>query len=220
LRSPGADARFPIAVLVSGSGTNLQAILDTVHGREGIEVAGVVSSKPGAKALARAQGAGIDTAVFEAAGYPDRAARDQEMAGWLRERRTELVVLAGFMELLTPGFLAAFPSRVINVHPSLLPAFPGAHPVEDQLAYGVKVSGVTVHFVDDGVDSGPIILQEPVRLSSIAGQKELLHRLHQTEHELLPRAIRLIALGAVGFDADNPRMVHVDESVLKHGERQ
>jgi phosphoribosylglycinamide formyltransferase 1 len=103
---------------------------------------------------------------------------------------------------------------VINVHPALLPAFPGAHPVEDQLAYGVKVGGVTVHFVDEGVDSGPIILQEAVRISHLDGSEELLDRLHETEHELLPRAIRLIALGAVGFDADNPRVVHVDESVL------
>jgi phosphoribosylglycinamide formyltransferase-1 len=214
---PGDGARFPIAVLVSGSGTNLQAILDQVHGHGGIEVAAVASSKPAVKALERAESAGVPTAVFEAASYPDRAARDEAMAGWLRDRGAELVVLAGFMELLSPGFLAAFPDRVINVHPALLPAFPGAHPVEDQLAYGVKVSGVTVHFVDERVDSGPIILQEPVRISHLDGHEELLDRLHQTEHYLLPRAIRLIALGAVGFDADNPRVVRVDESVLRDG---
>ena len=213
-----ADGRFPIAVLVSGSGTNLQAILDTVHGRGGIEVVGVASSKPAVRALERADKAGVETAVFEAAAYADRAARDEAMVAWLRERGTELVVLAGFMELLTAGFLEAFPGRVINVHPALLPAFPGAHPVEDQLAYGVKVGGVTVHFVDEGVDSGPIILQEPVRLTHQDGPDELLDRLHEAEHELLPRAIRLIALGAVGFHADNPRVVCVDESVLKDGE--
>jgi phosphoribosylglycinamide formyltransferase 1 len=216
---PGTGARFPIAVLVSGSGTNLQAILDRVHGREGIEVVGVASSKPAVRALERAERAGIEAAVFEAAAYPDRAARDEAMVRWLRERGVELVVLAGFMELLTPAFLEAFPGRVINVHPALLPAFPGAHPVEDQLAYGVKVGGVTVHFVDEGVDSGPIILQEPVRLSHRDGAAELLERLHEAEHELLPRAIRLIAIGAVGFDADNPRVVCVDESVLKDGEQ-
>jgi phosphoribosylglycinamide formyltransferase-1 len=215
---PGG-ARFPIAVLVSGSGTNLQAILDQVHGRGGVEVAAVASSKSSVKALERAEAANVETAVFEAASFPDRAARDEAMAAWLRDRGAELVVLAGFMELLTPGFLAAFPGRVINVHPALLPAFPGAHPVEDQLAYGVKVSGVTVHFVDEGVDSGPIILQEPVRISHIDRHEELLDRLHQTEHNLLPRAIRLIALGAVGFDADNPRVVRVDESVLRDGEQ-
>jgi phosphoribosylglycinamide formyltransferase 1 len=214
LRSRGADARFSIAVLVSGSGTNLQAILDRVHDRDGITVVGVASSKPGVEALARAARAAVPAATFEAADYPDRAARDQEMVEWLRERGAELVVLAGFMELLTPGFLAAFPNRVINVHPALLPAFPGAHPVEDQLAYGVKLGGVTVHFVDEGVDSGPIILQQALPISHLDRHDELLDRLHETEHELLPRAIRLIALGAVGFDADNPRMVHVDESVL------
>jgi phosphoribosylglycinamide formyltransferase 1 len=214
LRSPGADARFPIGVLVSGSGTNLQAILDRVHGRDGITVVGVASSRPGVEALARAARAGVPAATFEAAGYADRATRDHELVEWLRERGAELVVLAGFMELLTPGFLAAFPNRVINVHPALLPAFPGAHPVEDQLAYGVKVGGVTVHFVDEGVDSGPIILQKAVPISHLDRQDELLERLHETEHELLPRAIRLIALGAVGFDADNPRVVHVDEKVL------
>jgi phosphoribosylglycinamide formyltransferase-1 len=215
---PGADARFPIAVLVSGSGTNLQAILDGVHGREGIEVVGVVSSKPAVRALERAEQAGVEVAVIEAAAYRDRAARDAAMVTWLRERGAELVVLAGFMELLTPAFLEAFPGRVINVHPALLPAFPGASPVEDQLAYGVKVSGVTVHFVDEGVDSGPIILQEPVRISHLDRHEELLDRLHEAEHELLPRAIRLIAFGAVGFDADNPRVVCVDEGVLKDGE--
>jgi phosphoribosylglycinamide formyltransferase 1 len=216
---PGDGARFPIAVLVSGSGTNLQAILDQVHGRGGIVVAGVASSKPSVKALERAEAAGVETAVFEAASYPDRAARDEAMAAWLHDRDAELLVLAGFMELLTTGFLEAFPGRVINVHPSLLPAFPGAHPVEDQLNHGVKVSGVTVHFVDEGVDSGPIILQEPVRTSHLDGQEELLDRLHHAEHDLLPRAIRLIALGAVGFDADNPRVVRVDESVLRDGEQ-
>jgi phosphoribosylglycinamide formyltransferase-1 len=215
LPSPGADARFPIAVLVSGSGTNLQAILDRVHGHDGIEVVAVASSKPGVQALERAERAGVETAVFAAAAYPSRDERDREMAGWLRARGAELVVLAGFMELLRPGFLSAFPGRVINVHPALLPAFPGAHPVEDQLAYGVKVGGVTVHFVDEGVDSGPIILQEPVRISHHDDPDELLDRLHETEHDLLPRAIRLMALGAVGFDADNPRMVQVDESVLE-----
>jgi phosphoribosylglycinamide formyltransferase-1 len=139
------------------------------------------------------------------------------MVAWLRGQGAELVVLAGFMELLSPDFLAAFPARVINVHPSLLPAFPGAHPVEDQLAYGTKVGGVTVHFVDEGVDSGPIILQEAVPLSDLEGLDEVLDRLHETEHELLPRAIRLIAFGAVGFDADNPRVVHVDENALRDG---
>jgi phosphoribosylglycinamide formyltransferase-1 len=202
-------------VLVSGTGTNLQAILDRVHARDGIEVVGVASSKPAVRALERAREAGVETAIFEAGSFPDREARDRELASWLEEREVDLVVLAGFMELLTPDFLRRFQDRVINVHPALLPAFPGAHPIEDQLAYGTKVGGVTVHFVDEGVDSGAIILQEPVRLPYTRGEQEVLELLHEIEHELLPRAIRLIARGAVRIDRDNPRLVHVDESVLE-----
>jgi phosphoribosylglycinamide formyltransferase-1 len=206
--------RFPVAVLVSGSGTNLQAIIDTVHNHDGIEVVAVASSLSGVPALERARRAGIDTGVFEAAAYPRRHDRDLAIAAWLAEREVELVVLAGFMELLDPAFLARFPGRVINIHPSLLPAFPGAHPVEDQVAYGVKVGGVTVHFVDEGVDSGPIILQEAVRLEPEGDEEEVLEALHEIEHELLPRAVRLFARGAVRFDRDNPRRVLVDEEVL------
>ena len=206
---------FPIAVLVSGSGTNLQAIIDQVHGRDGIEVVAVASSKRGVRALERAEQAGIEARVFEAAAHPDRADRDRAIAEWLESLGVELVVLAGFMELLDADFLANFPNRVINVHPALLPAFPGAHPIEDQIAYGVKVSGVTVHFVDDGVDTGPIILQQAVTLPYTRDDKEILTVLHRTEHELLPRAVRLIANGAVSLDPDNPRLVRVDESALE-----
>jgi phosphoribosylglycinamide formyltransferase 1 len=208
------SAEFPIAVLVSGSGTNLQAILDTVHGQEGIEVAAVASSRAGVAALDRAERAGVPTAVFETASYPSRAERDDAMAGWLEGHGVRLVVLAGFMELLAPEFLERFPNRVINVHPALLPAFPGAHPIKDQIAYGVKVGGVTVHFVDDGVDSGPVILQEAVRLPQGATEEEVLDVLHDTEHELLPRAIRLFALGGIRTDELNPRLVLVEEGVL------
>jgi phosphoribosylglycinamide formyltransferase 1 len=202
---------FRIAVLVSGSGTNLQAILDKLHGRDGIEVAAVASSKPDVRALERAAAAGVETGVFEAGDYPSRAERDRAMAAWLKERRIELVVLAGFMELLDRAFLSEFPAGVINVHPALLPAFCGAHPVEDQIAYGVKVGGVTVHFVDDGVDTGPIILQQAVSLPYTRSKEDVLTVLHEAEHELLPRAIRLIARGAVSFDERNPRLVLVDE---------
>jgi phosphoribosylglycinamide formyltransferase-1 len=205
---------FPIAVLVSGSGTNLQAILDTVHGQEDIEVVAVASSRAGVAALDRAERVGVATEVFEAASYPSRAERDTAMADWLEGHGVRLVVLAGFMELVAPEFLARFPNRVINVHPALLPAFPGAHPVRDQIAYGVKVGGVTVHFVDDGVDSGPIILQEAVRLPQGATEEEVLDVLHDTEHELLPRAIRLFAHGGIRFDERDPRLVLVEEGVL------
>jgi len=200
---------------VSGSGTNLQAILDTVHDRDGIEVAAVASSKLGVKALDRARSAGVETHVFETAAYASRAHRDRAMATWLTEQGVELVVLAGFMELLDPSFLAEFPAGVVNVHPALLPAFPGAHPVEDQIAYGVKVGGVTVHFVDDGIDTGPIILQQAVPLPYTRSKEDVLTVLHEAEHELLPRAIRLIADGRVRFDERNPRLVLVDERALE-----
>jgi phosphoribosylglycinamide formyltransferase-1 len=205
-------------VLVSGSGTNLQAILDRVHGREGIVVEVVVSNRADARALERAQAAGVDTAVFDGAQYADRAERDRAMAGYLKQRGVQLVVLAGYMQLLDRDFLAEFPSAVINVHPALLPAFPGANPVRDQVAYGVKVSGVTVHFVDDGVDTGPIILQEALTLPENRDEEEILTALHRIEHDLLPRAIRLFARGGVRVDPANPRYVHLDEGVLaEHG---
>ncbi len=209
---------FRLAVLASGTGSNLQAILDKVHGRDGIDVVAVAANRPGTKALERAGAAGIERAVFEASGYADRAARDRAMADWVDGRGADLVVLAGFMELLTPAFLRPFQDRIINVHPALLPAFPGAHPIEDQLAYGIKVGGVSVHFVDEGVDSGAIILQEAVRLPYTRGKEEVLARLHEIEHELLPRAIRLISCGAVRVDRDNPRLVHVDETLLEGSE--
>ena len=208
---------FPIAVLVSGSGTNLQAILDRVHGRDGVEVDVVVSNRPGVQALERAHRAGVETAVFDAAEFASRAERDRAMARYLKDRGVRLVVLAGYMHLLDHGFLAEFPNAVINVHPALLPAFPGANPVQDQIAYGTKVSGVTVHFVDDGVDTGPIILQEAVTLSYTREEEEILTALHRTEHDLLPRAIRLFARGGVRIDASDPRYVHVDEGVLSDG---
>jgi phosphoribosylglycinamide formyltransferase-1 len=212
-------APFRIAVLVSGSGTNLQAIIDSLHDRKEIEVAAVASSKPGVKALARAEAKGIETAIFEASAFGTRAERDRAMAQWLKERAVELVVLAGFMELLDAAFLAEFPARVINVHPALLPAFPGAHPVEDQMAYGVKVGGVTVHFVDGGVDSGPIILQKAISLPYTRSKEEVLTVLHEAEHELLPQAIRLIARGGVSFDERNPRLVLVAEPLEHDGQR-
>jgi phosphoribosylglycinamide formyltransferase 1 len=208
---------YRIAVLVSGSGTNLQAILDEVHGRDGVVVDVVVSNRSDAQALERARAAGVETAVFDTAEYADRAERDRAMAGFLKQRGVRLVVLAGYMHLLDRMFLAEFPHAVINVHPALLPAFPGANPIQDQIAYGAKVSGVTVHFVDDGVDTGPIILQEAVTLPYTRNQEESLTALHRTEHDLLPRAIRLFARGGVRINPDNPRLVHVDEGVLRDG---
>jgi phosphoribosylglycinamide formyltransferase-1 len=186
-----------LAVLASGAGTNLQAILDTVHGRDGIEVAAVASDQPDAPALERARGAEIPTEVFAAASHPDRAARDTAMARWLGERDVELVVLAGYMQLLHPAFLRDFPERVINVHPALLPAFPGLDAIGQAVAYGVKVFGVTVHFVDEGVDSGPVILQRAVEIPEATDPEAVHDRLRPIEHELLTGAIHLIARGVV-----------------------
>jgi phosphoribosylglycinamide formyltransferase-1 len=199
-----------VAVLASGTGTNLQALLDQVHGAEGISIVAVASDKPDARALQRARTARIAHASFPLVVHPDRVQRDRAMADWLSERDVELVVLAGYMQLLSPEFLARFPDRVINVHPALLPAFPGLRPVDDALAYGVKVFGVTVHFVDAGVDSGPVILQRAVELPDASDRDSVLDRLHPIEHELLPEAVRLIARGAVSFDPANRRRVVIE----------
>ena len=199
---------FPIAVLVSGTGTNLQALLDTVHGHEA-QVVAVASSAPGALALERAAARGVMTAVFERSAYEDREARDAAMATWLSERGVRLIVLAGYMELLTFAFLERFPGAVINVHPSLLPAFPGLRAIEQALAYGVKVFGVTVHFVDAGIDSGAVIAQQAVELPQAREPGEVLAALRPIEHSLLPEAVRLFARGALGTDPENPRRVTV-----------
>lgn len=201
---------FRVAVLVSGEGTNLQAILDTVHGREGIEVVGVASSRPDARALERARRTGVEAATFPISGYSDRDERDRVLGDWLAERRVNLVVLAGFMEILSGAFIRRFEGRIINVHPSLLPAFPGLDALRRALEHGVKVIGVTVHFVDEGVDSGPIILQEPLELPYPRDVDEVEERVHAIEHRLLPRAIRLIAAGALHIDPDNPRLVSIE----------
>ncbi|MDQ3607879.1 MAG: phosphoribosylglycinamide formyltransferase [Actinomycetota bacterium] len=191
-----ADMPLPIAVLASGQGTNLQALLDTVHGREARIVA-VASDRPDAPALRRAVDAGVATATFAHAAFPDRAARDEAMAGWLAEQGARAVVLAGYMALLTPGFLARFPAGVLNVHPSLLPAFPGLRAVEQAVEHGVKVFGVTVHFVDEGVDTGPIVAQRAVELPDATDPAAVLATLRPLEHSLLPDAVRRLAAGAL-----------------------
>jgi phosphoribosylglycinamide formyltransferase-1 len=196
-----------VGVLGSGAGTNLQAILDTVHGRDGVEVVAVGSDKADAKALERAQAAGVETAVFARDDFEDRRARDGAMAEWLVEQGVGLVVLAGYMQLLNANFLGRFPQRVINVHPALLPAFTGIGAIEQALAYGVKVFGVTVHFVDEGVDTGPIILQRAIDLPEATDAAEVRDALRPIEHELLCEAVRLIARGAVRIDPANPRRV-------------
>ncbi|HEX3911352.1 MAG TPA: phosphoribosylglycinamide formyltransferase [Solirubrobacteraceae bacterium] len=194
--------RLPIAVLVSGTGTNLQALLDTVHGREA-QIVAVASNLADAPALARAAGRGVPAAVFARGDYGgDRGERDQALADWLLARGVRLVVLAGYMELLSGDFLRRFPGAVINVHPSLLPAFAGLDAIGQALAYGVQVFGVTVHFVDEGVDTGPIISQRAVELPRAREPGEVLAALRPLEHALLPDAVRMFARGELALGAE------------------
>ena len=197
-----------LAVLASGEGTNLQALLDTVHRREARVVA-VASDTPGCRALERAQAAGVPARTFARGDFGSREARDGAIAAWLREQGAEAVVLAGYMALLSPGFVRTFPDRILNVHPSLLPAFPGLHAVEQALDHGVKVFGVTVHLVDEGVDTGPIVLQAAVELPKADDTGEVLANLRPLEHTLLPEAVRLLAAGALRRDPQRPRRLVV-----------
>jgi len=171
-----------IGVLASGRGTNLQALIDA-----GLPIAAVASNRADAQALKRAEAAGIPARVFELERYPDREARDRELADWLRLRGVDLVVLAGYMHLLTAPFLERFPERIVNVHPSLLPEFPGARAIDDALTAGVETTGVTVHYVDEGLDTGAVIRQEPV---AVEPRDTLLERIHAVEHRMLPEVVR------------------------------
>ena len=198
-----------VGVLVSGEGTNLQAILDEVHGRDGIEVVAVASDKPGARALERAAAAGVARAAFPMAEHADRPARDAAIGDWLEAQGVELVVLAGYMALLDAGFIARFRDRVVNVHPALLPAFPGIRAIEQAVDYGVRIFGVTVHLVDEGVDTGPIILQGAIELPDASDPEAVHAALRPIEHELLCEAVRLLARGAVRREAPGSRRLVV-----------
>jgi phosphoribosylglycinamide formyltransferase-1 len=197
-----------IGVLASGGGTNLQALLDSVHGREA-QVVGVASDKRDAPALERARDAGVPTSVFPRDAFADRAARDRAIGDWLAAQGVELVVLGGYMAILDAAFITRFADRIINVHPSLLPAFPGIAAVQQAIDYGVKVFGVTVHFVDEGVDTGSIILQRSIELPGATDADAVLAALRPLEHALLPEAVRLIAAGLVHRDPAHPRRVVV-----------
>ena len=197
-----------VGVLASGAGTNLQALLDTVHGKE-VEIVAVASDKPAAPALDRARDRGVTTAVFPTEKYGDRVTRDRAMADWLLEQGVELVVTAGYMQLLEPTFLSRFPDRVVNVHPALLPAFPGIDAIEQAVAYGVKVFGVTVHLIDEGIDTGAVLLQAAIEIPDATDAAAVHVQLRQLEHRLLPEAVRLFARGAVSRDPDNPRRLIV-----------
>jgi phosphoribosylglycinamide formyltransferase-1 len=173
-----------IGVLVSGSGTNLQALIDA-----DLPIAAVASNRPNVQALERARGAGIETAVFDAADFESREARDIALAEWLQSRRVDLVVCAGYMHLFRKPFFDYYGGRIINTHSAPLPEFPGAHPIEDVLAAGVPETAATVHYVDEGMDTGPVIAVERVPVEPDDTVESLRERVKAVEHRLLPRVV-------------------------------
>jgi len=183
-----------IAVFCSGFGSNLQAIIDAVKkGKIGAKLRLVVSDNPACFALKRAKKAGIQTLVLEAKNFPTREAYDKEIIKELKKEKIDLIVLAGFMRLLSTHFVRAYKNRIINIHPALLPSFKGTHGIEDAFEYGVKVTGASVHFVDEKLDHGPIILQKAIEISEKDTLKSLEKKMHKAEHEIYPKAIQLIA---------------------------
>jgi len=202
---------FKLVVLASGTGSNLQAILDRLHLREGIEVVGVGSDKRGAPAIERGRAARIPVGIFPGEDFGDREERDAAMAEWIEERDADLVVLAGYMQLLSAAFVERFRNRIVNIHPALLPAFPGLDAIGQALAADADVTGVSVHFVDEGVDTGPVIAQREIEIPADRDRAALELAIHATEHQLYPEAIRMIAAGKVRIDADDPRQVVIDE---------
>lgn len=211
-----AAGPYRVVVLASGNGSNLQALIDKVHGREAqpggpvIQIAAVLSDQPGARALERAKLADIPTRVCASEADGGRAAQEGAILEALRGIAPDLVVLAGYMRIVPPDFVRAFPWRIVNLHPALLPAFPGTEGVKDALNHGVKVTGVTVHFVDEGLDTGPIIAQEAVRVEEGDTVDTLAERIHALEHELLPQVVRLLAAGRVSPPLPGSRVVQVD----------
>lgn len=206
------DSEFRVVVLVSGSGSNLQALIDGPHSdpASNVRISLVVASNPDAPALGRASRAGIAIAVVTQ-GDDSREERDRRLARIVAQGKPDLVVMAGWMSIVTDAFLGAFPDRVINLHPSLLPSFPGLHAIEQALEWGVRVTGVTVHYAEEAVDAGPPILQQPVPVLSGDTPETLAARIHAVEHTLLPQAVRAFAAGRVRRDPDHPRQVQVEE---------
>ena len=201
-----------VVVLVSGHGSNLQALLDAAAERgSGMTVVLVGADRPGAFGLERARRAGVDTAVVRPADHPDRPSFDLALRDLVAAARPDVVCLAGFMRILGPAFVGAFPDRILNTHPSLLPAFRGAHAVRDALAYGVKVSGCTVHLVDEQVDHGPVLFQAAVPVEPGDDEDRLHGRIKQEEHRLLPLAVRLVAEGRVRVEGRRARIVAAEE---------
>ncbi len=202
-----------LAVLCSGCGTNLQAILNAARrGTLRARVALVLSDQPDAYALTRARRAGVEARYVNPKAFPTRTAFERVLIELLDARRVRLVCLAGFMRVLSPVFVRHYRHRVLNVHPALLPAFPGVDAVRDALAWGVKVTGVTVHMVDEQVDHGPILLQEAVPVVPGDTEASLLKRLHRVEHRLLPRAIGLALSGRVQITGRTTRVTQLDSA--------
>jgi len=200
--------RMRVGVLASGRGTNFQAIADAAATASfPAEVAVLVCNVPGAPVLDRAKKAGVPSVVIDHRRFgTDREAWEREAVKALRDHRVELVVFAGFMRLVTPYFVSQFPDRVLNIHPSLLPAFPGAHGIRDALAHGAKVSGLTIHFVDASLDGGPILLQKAVPVHDDDTEETLAARTLEWENRLYPLALRLVAEGRVRFEGRRARV--------------
>jgi len=195
-----------VAVLASGEGTNLQALLDDAS--LGRQVALVVSDRPQARALGRARRAGVQTVVVEPSGFQDRSSYDKALVALLEDERIDVVVLAGFMRILGPEVVSRFENRILNVHPSLLPSFPGDRSVEEALEWGVKLTGVTVHLVDDQVDHGPVVAQEAIPVLPDDDRESLETRVHEVEHRLLPMAVGAMVEGRIQV---NGRTVRIEE---------
>jgi phosphoribosylglycinamide formyltransferase-1 len=197
-----------LGVLVSGSGSNLQSIIDNIErGTLPAQIRIIVSNNPGAFALERAKKHGIPTAVIEHAGFASREDYDRKLVDTLIDNGVELVVLAGFMRVLSPFFLRSFPARVMNIHPALLPSFPGTHGQKQAFDYGVKFSGCTVHFADEGVDTGPIIIQAVVPVCDTDTEETLSQRILKEEHRIYPQAIRLYAEGKLRVEGRKVRVL-------------
>ena len=196
-----------LGILISGSGTNMENIALEIEERGlGARIAVVISDVEDAYGLVRARRHGLQTAFVDPGSFPDRTAYDAELIRILQENEVDLVVLAGYMRLVGPGFVQAFRSRIMNIHPALLPSFPGTSGVADALSHGVKVSGVTVHFVDEGLDTGPIILQDAVPVLPGDDEEKLHQRIHEVEYRIYPRAIRLFCEGRLRVEG---RRVHI-----------
>lgn len=204
-----------IAVFASGSGSNFQALVDAAKaGKLDVTIGLLVCDKPAAAVVGRAQAAGVPVHTFRPKDYPSREAYEQELLERLREEQIELVVLAGYMRIITNVLVEAYWGRMINIHPSLLPSFPGLHAVRQALDHGVKVTGVTVHYVDGGLDSGPIIAQRALAIAPDDTEASLEEKIHRIEHELYPDVVQGIAEGRIRF-ADNRVIIQPKDGIAQ-----